>query len=107
MSAHDPNLELFSARVKRIRDQAPNTASTLYVGLDLSFDKAAIRKRAKPKRKGRGWLLGAMAAPLVAFSVLSLRDSGVTMAGVMADPVSAILGFARFAGSMLGFSGAN
>lgn len=105
MSAHDPNLDIFAQRVKRIRACAPNTSSTLYVGMDLTFDKAAVRKRVAPKRKGRGWLYLALLAPLLGWVTISMRDSGVSIAGFATDPVTSGLIVMRTLAAMVGLQG--
>lgn len=105
MACHDPNLEIFAQRVKRINSCASNTASTLYVGMDLSFDRAAIRKKAKPAKKGRGWLFLALSAPLVAFGLVTLHNSGVDLGAVLADPITPLFSIARTAMAYAGLPG--
>lgn len=97
MSCHDPNLEVFAQRVQRINNREANTASTLYVGMDLAFDRAAIRKKAKPAKKGRGWLVLAMLAPLVSYGAVTMQRAGVDMAGLMSDPITPLFTVAKMA----------
>jgi hypothetical protein len=105
MSCHDPNLDTFAARVKRIEANATNTCSTLYVGMDLTFDGAAIRKKAKPRKSGKGWMVLALAAPLVPWLAVQARDQGFSVAGLLADPMGPLFQVVRNAANTVGLSG--